>query len=91
MRIVDPSASWLSLTVEGLTETELYELFDEIAEHRDACAFRDGGQLLELSKAFADQSSETSADDALQKVEDAVIYEIARRANNKFAARMGVC
>lgn len=91
MRIVDPSASWLSLTVEGLTETELYELFDEIAEHRDACAFRDGGQLLELSKAFADQSSETSADEALQKVEDAVIYEIARRANNKFAARMGVC
>lgn len=91
MRIVDPSASWLSLTVEGLTETELYELFDEIAEHRDACAFRNGGQLLELSKAFADQSSETSADEALQKVEDAVIYEIARRANNKFAARMGVC
>lgn len=58
---------------------------------KDACAFRDGGQLLELSKAFADQSSETSADEALQKVEDAVIYEIARRANNKFAARMGVC
>ena len=32
MRIIESTAGWLGSMLDGLTEMELYELFDEIAE-----------------------------------------------------------
>lgn len=67
MRIIESTAGWLGSMLDGLTEMELYELFDEIAEQ------------------LASDISST-----IPMVEDSVTFEIARRANNKFAKRMGL-
>ena len=67
MRIIESTAGWLGSMLDGLTEMELYELFDEIAEHR---------------------ASDIAS--TIPMVEDSVTFEIARRANNKFAKRMGL-
>jgi len=67
MRIIESTAGWLGSMLDGLTEMELYELFDEIAE--------------QLASDIASINP---------MVEDSVTFEIARRANNKFAKRMGL-
>lgn len=67
MRIIESTAGWLGSMLDGLTEMELYELFDEIAE--------------QLASDIASTNP---------MVEDSVTFEIARRANNKFAKRKGL-
>ena len=67
MRIIESTAGWLGSMLDGLTEMELYELFDEIAE--------------QLASDIASTNP---------MVEDSFTFEIARRANNKFAKRMGL-
>lgn len=67
MRIIESTAGWLGSMLDGLTEMELYELFDEIAE--------------QLASDIASTNP---------MVEDSVTFEIVRRANNKFAKRMGL-
>lgn len=67
MRIIESTAGWLGSMLDGLTEMELYVLFDEIAE--------------QLASDIASTNP---------MVEDSVTFEIARRATNKFAKRMGL-
>lgn len=89
MRIIESTAGWLGPMLDGLTEMELYELFVEIAEHRVSGSLKENGEVMKLSMALAEQlASDISS--TIPMVEDSVTFEIARRANNKFAKRMGL-
>lgn len=89
MRIIESTAGWLGSMLDGLTEMELYELFDEIAEHRASGNLKEDGEIIKLSTPLAEQlASDIASTNPM--VEDSVTFEIARRANNKFAKRMGL-
>ena len=89
MRIIESTSGWLGPMLDGFTEMELYELFDEIAEHRVSGSLKEDGEVMKLSTALAEQLA-SDVESAVPMVEDSVTLEIARRANNKFAKRMGL-
>lgn len=74
--------NWLGYRMASLKESEIDNLFREITDFRRT-GILVGGFLRQLDKEFSDNVSHTSYGDCMRLVEDAVLYEMARRYYNR--------
>ena len=79
---IKQSNNWLGYRMASLKESEIDNLFREITDFRRT-GILVGGCLRQLDKEFSDNVSHTSYGDCMRLVEDAVLYEMARRYYNR--------
>jgi len=72
---------WLGRKMDSLKNEDLLHLFEEISSFR-ASGVLQGENLIALEKEFSDNVSHTAYGECMRLVEDAVLYEMARRHHN---------
>ena len=73
--------NWLGHKMENASDADLIVLFEEITKFRGT-GILVGGALRALEREFSDNVSKTSYGGCMRLVEDAVLYEMARRFHN---------
>lgn len=81
MKNIKQKDNWLGHRMETASDSELSTLFEEITEFRGA-GILVGGALRTLEKDFSNNVSKTPYGECMRLVEDAVLYEMARRLYN---------
>lgn len=72
---------WIDDIMTQITNTELLRLFPDIAEFRRTGLLRPDSPVRALDSIF--KAACHTKDSMLRQVEDAVLYEMARRYNNE--------
>lgn len=76
---------WIDDIMAQITEAELLRLFPEIAEFRRTGLLRSDSPVRALDSQF--KAACHTEDSMLRQVEDALLYEMARRYNNELDQR----
>lgn len=79
--LIQQKDNWLGHKMENISDPDLFALFEEITEFR-RIGILVGGTLRALEREFSDNVSKTSYGECMRLVEDAVLYEMARRFHN---------
>lgn len=78
--------NWLGQRLGAMEETDLLYLFEEISRFQDT-GILERGKLRALEEEFSDNVAHTRKGECMRLVEDAVLFEIARRFYNGSSIR----
>lgn len=73
--------NWLSKTISALQDEELHNLFTEIYAYRETGVLK-GKYLRAMDRSVSEHVTHTPAGEMIRTIEDAVLFEMARRYAN---------
>ena len=80
--IIEQRENWLGNRLKDLTQSELLELIEEIANFRRTGLLKEK-KMRTLEKQFSENVSHTSIGDCMRLIEDEILFEAARRFHNE--------
>lgn len=80
--IIEQRENWLGNRLKALTQSELLELIEEIANFRRTGLLKEK-KMRTLEKQFSENVSHTPIGDCMRLIEDEILFEAARRFHNE--------
>ena len=80
--IIEQRENWLGNRLKDLTQSELLELIEEIANFRRTGLLKEK-KMRTLEKQFSENVSHTPIGDCMRLIEDEILFEAARRFHNE--------
>ena len=80
--IIEQRENWLGNRLKDLTQSELLELIEEIANFRRTGLLKEKN-MRTLEKQFSENVSHTPIGDCMRLIEDEILFEAARRFHNE--------
>ena len=80
--IIEQRENWLGNRLKDLTQSELLELIEEIANFRRTGLLKEK-KMRTLEKQFSENVSHTPIGDCMRLIEDEILFEAARRFYNE--------
>lgn len=83
--LISQEDNWLGRKMDASSINDLSVIFEEVEEYRRT-GFLRSGKLRKLEKELSDNVSHTPYGECMRLVEDAVLFEMARRLYNENAS-----
>ena len=80
--VIEQRENWLGNRLKDLTQSELLELIEEIANFRRTGLLKEK-KMRTLEKQFSENVSHTPIGDCMRLIEDEILFEAARRFHNE--------
>ena len=80
--VIEQRENWLGNRLKALTQSELLELIEEIANFRRTGLLKEK-KMRTLEKQFSENVSHTPIGDCMRLIEDEILFEAARRFYNE--------
>lgn len=80
--VIEQRENWLGNRLKALTQSELLELIEEIANFRRTGLLKEK-KMRTLEKQFSENVSHTPIGDCMRLIEDEILFEAARRFHNE--------